>query len=153
MAHELPYFYRTEVEWCGDKEATLQSQELPPIHVVPPPEFEGEAGMWTPEHLFVGSINSCFVMTFLAVARLSNLDFASFSSAAVGKLERTERGNFQITQVVLKPALVLRHSNDLERAGRLLEKAERNCLISRSIITAVKLEPEINFESSEMFVG
>jgi organic hydroperoxide reductase OsmC/OhrA len=41
---------------------------------------------------------------------------------------------------------VIRFESDAERAQRILEKAERNCLISNSINTDVTLEPEIDFE-------
>jgi peroxiredoxin-like protein len=153
MTHELPYFYETEVEWAGGRKATLQASELPAIRVAPPPEFQGEAGVWTPEHLYVASVNACFTVTFLAIAELSKLNFVSFGSSAKGKLERVEGSGFEITEVVLKPKLVLRHSNDLERAARLLEKAEKNCLISKSIKTIVRLEPEINSETSNMLVA
>jgi organic hydroperoxide reductase OsmC/OhrA len=44
---------------------------------------------------------------------------------------------------------ILRHARDEERAARLLDKAEKNCLISNSIKTIVKLEPEILFLHSQ----
>jgi len=50
-----------------------------------------------------------------------------------------------MTEITLHPKLVISHARDLERAGRILEKAEKHCLISNSIKTDTKLEPEINF--------
>jgi len=38
-----------------------------------------------------------------------------------------------------------RHARDAERANRILEKAEKHCLISNSIKTETKLEPEVSF--------
>jgi organic hydroperoxide reductase OsmC/OhrA len=35
--------------------------------------------------------------------------------------------------VVLRPKLLISHARDIERANRILEKAEKNCLISNSI--------------------
>jgi peroxiredoxin-like protein len=153
MTHQPPYFYETEVEWAGGRKASLRSSELPTIQVAPPPEFQGEPGIWTPEHLYVASVNACFTVTFLAVAELSKLDFVSFVSRSRGKLEKVEGSGFEITEIVLQPRLVLRHSNDLDRAVRILEKAEKNCLISKSIKTAVRLEPEIDSETSDMLVA
>jgi organic hydroperoxide reductase OsmC/OhrA len=54
---------------------------------------------------------------------------------------------------VLRPKLMVRHARDRERAARLLDKAEKNCLISNSIKTIVKLEPEINSEISDTLVA
>ena len=47
----------------------------------------------------------------------------------------------------------MHYARDLERAARLMQKAEKNCLISNSIKTFVKLEPEIMSEVSDMLVA
>jgi organic hydroperoxide reductase OsmC/OhrA len=92
-------------------------------------------------------------MTFLAIADLSKLEFVSIASNARGKLEKVEGSGYEITEISLTPTLVLRNSRDMERAGRILEKAEKTCLISNSIKTVVKLEPEINSETSDILVA
>jgi organic hydroperoxide reductase OsmC/OhrA len=79
--------------------------------------------------------------TFLAIARLSKLEFTQFSISARGKLDTIEGNGFQITSVVLRPRFTVHRERDLERAARIVRKAERNCLISNSIKTEVKVEP------------
>lgn len=140
---ENSYFYATEVEWSGAREGELSASGLPRLHVDAPPEFKGHEGSWTPEHLFVGAVNSCFMTTFLAIAENSKLDFVSFKAAAEGKLEKREGQGFSITEIVLRPQLAIRNARDAERAARILEKAEKHCLISNSIKTEVHLEPKI----------
>lgn len=142
---EDKYFYSTEVEWTGERKGDLRAPVLPQLHVDAPPEFKGHDGVWTPEHLFVASVNSCFMTTFLAIAENSKLDFVSFKADAEGKLEKLEGQGFVMTEITLHPQLLISHARDAERAGRILEKAERACLISNSIKTETKLEPEINF--------
>jgi peroxiredoxin-like protein len=141
---ENKYFYTTEVEWTGERHGDLRAPVLPEMRVDAPPEFKGHEGVWTPEHLFVASVNSCFMTTFLAIAENSKLEFVSFSADAKGKLEKVDRG-FVMTEVVLRPKLRISHARDAERAGRILEKAEKNCLISNSIKTETRLEPEVTF--------
>ena len=143
MSHQLPYFYETEVGWTGERRGDLRAPSLPTLEVAAPPEFKGHEGIWSPEHLYVASVNVCFMTTFLAVAELSKLEFVSFTCHARGKLEKEEGRGYRITEIRLGPRLVLRHDRDRERAARILEKAEKNCLISNSINTAVRLEPEI----------
>ncbi len=140
---ENRYFYSTEVEWTKEREGDLCSSVLPCLHVDAPPEFKGHEGSWTPEHLFVGAVNSCFMTTFLAIAENSKLDFVSFKAAADGKLEKLDGQGFIMTQIVLHPTLTISHARDAERASRILEKAERHCLISNSVKTEIKLQPEI----------
>jgi peroxiredoxin-like protein len=139
----MSFFYETEVEWSRERRGNLRSLNLPTLEVVAPPEFQGHEGSWTPEHLYVASVNSCFMTTFLAIAENSKLEVLSFCAAARGKLEKVEGVGYQMTEIVLRPRLVIRDSRDLERASRILEKAGKNCFISNSIKTAVKLEPEI----------
>ena len=148
MNNQSPFYYETEVDWIDRRTSVLAAPGMPGIEVTPPPEFQGTDGTWTPEHLFVGSVTCCYVTTFLAIAELSKLEFAAISCGATAKLEKLEGAGFQITEITLRPSLVLHHASDAERAGRILEKVKRNCLISNSIKTVVRLEPQI--ESIEM---
>ena len=141
---ENQYSYSTEVEWTGERRGDLSAPHLPDLEVDAPPEFKGHEGVWTPEHLFVAAVNSCFMTTFLAIAENSKLEFVSFSADAKGKLEKLEGQGFIMTEVVLRPKLRVSHARDVERAGRILEKAEKNCLISNSIKTETRLEPKVD---------
>ena len=141
------HYYDTEVGWMGKKRGYLRSSaELPVIEVASPPEFNGHEHTWTPEHLFVASLNSCFMATFVTIAEISKLEVVSFSSKAVGKLDKAEGNSYRITEIIIKPKVVIKYEYDAERAQRILEKAERNCFISNSILAEVKLQPEIDFE-------
>jgi organic hydroperoxide reductase OsmC/OhrA len=143
----LKYTYMTDLSWTGERRGQMTSPGLPDLEVAAPPEFKGHEGIWTPEHLFVGAIGSCFMTTFLAIAELSKLEFVAFATSAEGRLEKVEGIGLQITEVLLRPRLVLRRPEDRDRALRILEKAEKNCLISNSATSRVKLEPEILVEN------
>lgn len=140
---QLPLFYQTEVEWDRERKGSLRSLGLPSVEIAAPPEFKGHENIWTPEHLFTSAVATCFMTTFLAIAELSKLEFVSFSADAVGKLEKIEGQGFLMTEILLKPRLMLSNEHDVERAARILEKAEKNCLISNSIKSVVRSEPVI----------
>jgi peroxiredoxin-like protein len=144
---ENQYFYKTEVEWTGQRHGVLASPALPDLAVDAPPEFNGHEGVWTPEHLFVASVNTCFMTTFLAIAENSKLEFVRFKAEAEGKLEKLEDRSLMMTRVVLRPQIVVKNNRDAERAQRIFEKAEHHCLISNSIKAETTLEPEIDIES------
>jgi len=137
------HFYTTDVVWTGERQGNLTAPALPSLEVDAPPEFRGHEGVWTPEHLFVGAINACFMTTFVAIAENSKLDFVDFDSKATGKLEKHDEHGLMMTLVVLRPRLTIRNARDEERAFRILEKAERNCLIANSVKARIRLEPEI----------
>jgi len=150
---ETQYSYSTEVEWTGERHGTLCSPVLPCLTVDAPPEFKGHAGVWTPEHLFVGSVNTCFMTTFLAIAENSKLEFSDFEVKASGKLEKVEGQGLIMTEIVLRPKLTIHNARHHERAQRILEKAEKHCLISNSVKTRIRLEPEINVAPNGRLAG
>jgi peroxiredoxin-like protein len=142
MADEI-HMYRTSVSWTSQRKATLQSPGLPDLTVATPPEFPGgHAGIWSPEHLFVASAEACLMTTFLAIAENSKLEFASYSSSAEGKLEKTAEG-YRITEITLYPKVVIKDASAADRAKRIIEKAEQHCLISNSMTAKIKLVPEV----------
>lgn len=143
MAEARTYFYDAEIEWKGEKTLQLAGKGLPVINAGAPPEFNGRQGQWSPEHLLVGSMNACYVLTLLAIAENSKIDIVSCSSFAQGKLEKVSGLGYQITEIVVKPKVVLATLKDLARMPRILEKAKENCFISNSIKAAIKIEPEV----------
>jgi peroxiredoxin-like protein len=147
---ENEYLYTTEVEWTGERHGELRAPTLPKLTVDAPPEFKGHEGVWTPEHLFLASVNSCFMTTFLAIAENSKLEFVRFQADAEGKLENVKDQGLMITDITLRPKLVVKHSRDTERAFRIFQKAEKNCLITNSIRTKTKLEPEVNSDDNSI---
>ncbi len=143
------YSYKTEVEWTGERHGELRGEELPKLKVDAPPEFNGHDGVWTPEHLFVASVNTCFMTTFLAIAENSKLEFVKFKADAAGTLEKLDGQGFVMTHITLRPRLTLKNPRDAERARRIIEKAEKHCLISNSIRSEISLEPQISMENAE----
>jgi peroxiredoxin-like protein len=137
--HEYPL----RLEGMGPKEGVLTStDDLPRLDVASPPEFGGPGRTWSPEHLFVAALSSCLMTTFRAIATMSNLDVVDYSDDAVGHLVR-EESLYRIASVTLRPRIVITDAEKVEKATRLVEKAERACLISRSVNAEILVEPTI----------
>ena len=136
------FSYENHIAWKSARRGAVRAAGKPDLDVSSPPEFKGEAGIWTPEDLFVGSLNACILMTFVAFATQKGLDFASYECRAEGKLEFVE-GKYRFTEVKLYPQIVVRSPQDVDRAKNLVETAHANCFISNSISAAVTLSPEI----------
>lgn len=134
--------YRTSVRWTDGKKGVATSPGKPDVPVATPPEFKGHEGIWSPEDLFVASINACVMSTFLAFAERAGLGFAGYESEAEGVLELVD-GKFQFTTVTVKPKIRLAPGADSAKAKELIAKAEANCLISNSIKTKVTVEPHV----------
>ena len=138
------HYYDVTVNWADGRKGTMTSEVLETaIDVATPPQFaKGIEGIWSPEHLFVAAVNSCLMTTFLAIAENSKLVYAGFTSKAVGKLELVE-GKYIISEVTLKPTVVITNVEDQEKAMRLLRKSEAACLVSNSIKSKIILEPTV----------
>jgi peroxiredoxin-like protein len=143
MAEAKQFYYETKVEWRSEKEGIVSGAGLPPMNVGAPPEFNGRVGNWAPEHLLVASVNTCFMLTLLAIAENSKVPLVSFSSTAKGKLEKVQGAGYQVTEILVKPIVVIASADYLERMPRILEKAKENCFITNSIKSAVKVEPQV----------
>lgn len=139
------HHYRIQLEGTGVKTGQLSApaDDLADLAVASPPEFGGPGRTWSPEHLFVAALSSCLMTTFRAIAAGSLLEVVSYHDEATGELVRAQDGMYRIESVVLRPRVVIADPTKLERAHRLLEKAERACLISRSVSCTVTMEPTV----------
>jgi len=138
------YTCQTTAHWKFDKRGIVEAGSSIPhaINFAALPEFGGEPGVWTPEHLLLAGVSTCFVATFRGMSAASKLNFRGLEVAVEGTVEKQE-GGLRFTRNVLHPVVTIDREEDRERAGRLLEKAERGCLIARSILATFVLEPKI----------
>lgn len=140
---ETTFLYRTHATWTMRRRGIVAAGDVPrTINFSSPPEFQGEPGLWTPEHLLVASVATCFLATFRAIAENSRLQVVHLEVEAEGLLEKQE-GGFRFTRVLIRPALAIADAADEERARKMLEKAERACLISRSLSCHIELQARV----------
>jgi organic hydroperoxide reductase OsmC/OhrA len=136
------FAYRTGVQWADNRAGWLRAEGKPEFRVSSPPEFKVEAGVWTPEDLFVAAVEICTMTTFIAFAQRLNLPLVSYQSQAEGLLEFVE-GSYRFTKVVLRPTIVVAEQTALEQAKKALHDAHHSCLIANSIRAEVVVEPVI----------
>ena len=136
------YFYETELKWTGDRSGVLEGAGQPHLEISAPPEFAGQPGLWTPEQLLVGATASCLMTTFMAIAELSGLSLNFFRVKASGKLEKIPGEGYRFTEIRLKPEVGV-FPDEMDKAQRVLAKAEKNCFISNSLRAVIRVEPEL----------
>ncbi|WP_419486773.1 OsmC family protein [Chryseobacterium bernardetii] len=138
------HYYTVDVEWKDNRKGEMFSPELSQnIEVATPPQFpKGIEGVWSPEHLFTAAVSSCLMTTFLAIAENSKLEFSDFQCKSKGKLEQVE-GKFLMTEVILEPVVTIKNESEREKAERVLQKSEANCLISNSVKSKITMIPQI----------
>jgi peroxiredoxin-like protein len=143
---EAHHEYRVNAFGAGGRNGVVHAQGvLSSVSFSAPPEFLGEPGRWTPEHFLVTAVASCFVSTFSGIAEKSGFEFVSLNLDAEGVLGN-EDGVWRFTEIKLRPVVTILKEEDRDRVIRLLEKAEKSCLIARSLQCKVVLFPAVKVE-------
>jgi len=129
---DFPHRYHAAALANADGEIRIDSERLPSLVSAPPLEFGGPGDRWSPETLLVAAVADCFILTFRAIARASNLPWISLECEVEGTLDRVENVT-RFTEFQVRASLRVPPDTNEERAQRLLARAEQNCLITNSL--------------------
>ena len=135
------FHYKAKTTWNSARRGMLSAAGRPNIVVGSPPEFKGEPGVWAPEELLVGSLNTCMMLTFLTLAQARGLTPVGYESEAEGLLENVG-GTYHIIEVTVRARVTLKSDAELEPARKTMEGVEAHCFIANSINARVTLTPE-----------
>ncbi len=136
------YEFESNLKFVAGKELILSSQNKPNIIAGCAPEFGGKKEFWSPQHLFVASIELCLATTFLWLLEKENLIIAAYRSHAVGKAHLKNK-DFVFSEILIKPIITICEKNIKEKILNLIQEAGQECMISKSIICPILIEPEI----------
>ena len=144
--HDFPHHYRC-VATANASQSVVQvaSDGLVTLATDAPKEFGGPGDQWSPEALLIAAVADCFVLTFRAIAAPSRVIWHAIDCEATGTLERIDRTP-QFTEIRLAIRISVPSDMEEERITRVLEKAEKSCLITNSLTATVHLDVEINRE-------
>lgn len=138
----FPHHYQVRGSAEPDSNVQLAGAGLPTITSAPPVQFGGSGECWSPEDLLVAAVADCFILSFKSVAHVSAMEWTSLSCDVEGVLERIERVT-KFTRFILRATLVVPATVDVDKARRLLEKAEAACLVSNSLSATIDLQCEV----------
>lgn len=144
---DLPHRYRIEARAAPEGAVALETPGVAALSSAPPVEFGGPGDLWSPETLLLAAVADCFVLSFRVIAENSKLAWTELTCDAQGVLDRAE-GALRFTEIHLRAALTLAREQRVDRAERLLQRAEKSCLVSNSLATPIHLETEIREASS-----
>ena len=138
----LPHHYDVALTGGPSGYAELSAFGVPRLRTAPPADYDGPGDAWSPEHLLLASVQACFLFTLRAIARLARVEFVTLELSGSGTVERKD-GVTRFTEIVLRPNLTVVAGTNHARVLAILEKSEKNCLISASLSTHIRLEPEV----------
>ena len=141
------FLYNTSLRWRQGVEGILSAPGKPDISVSSPPEFKGPQGNWTPENLYIASIETCLMLTYLSYCRSRQVEVVSYASSAEGVLEPVS-GVQVISKVTVRLKIVVKSQAHLAQAKEIAGFIHEKCFISNSVESDVIVEPEITVATS-----
>ena len=104
--------------------------------------FLGEPDKQDPEDLFLASLSSCHLLSYLALCAKNKISVTAYEDEASGTLSLTPDGGGKFDEVILRPRVTIA-SGDLALATKLHEKAHHLCFIANSVSCPVRNEPTV----------
>ena len=144
----FPHYYEVAASSQVDGSVVLSADGLPTLQSAPPRQFDGPGDQWSPETLLIAAAADCFVLTFRAIAGASKLAWTALHCVGQGRLDRID-GATRFTELVLHAHLTVPPTTDAAKARRLLEKAEKACLITNSLAFTPVLTSDVETERGE----
>ena len=139
---DFPHHYRTTAAARHDSHVEMTSPGLPDLRLAAPAEFGGPGDHWSPETLMAAAVASCFKLSFKAIARAAKFEWVSIRCDVVAVLDRVDKVT-QFTEFHQTVVLEVPPGSDEAKALRLLEKAERSCLVTNSLTATTRLDATV----------
>jgi peroxiredoxin-like protein len=137
----LPHQYKVTVAGKPDNTLMAQADHLPHLQVAAPVGFGGPGDQWSPEELIMAALANCLILSFRAITKPPKFDWVSIECESNGTLDQVDH-KIQFTQVTTKAKLFITSADNMEKAKKLLHKAEDVCFISNSLSRTSHFESE-----------
>ncbi len=149
--------YRCRLDWNGstadgyDAYDRTHRLSCPPagteLRLSSDPAFGGDPDLLNPEQLLVAAASSCQMLSFLAYAGRTRIDVVSYVDEAEAIMPEDDKP-VRITEIVLRPRIVIAGDADEAIVQRFVERAHQVCFIANSLRTNITIEPKIEFASA-----
>ncbi len=133
--------FMNTIAWQKARRGLLFGPEHPTLQVGAPPAFRGDPDVWCPEELLIGGLNTCLMLTFLAIAQRREIQVTHYEARAQGTLEHSD-GKYRVTRVHVRPVVDVPPGTNLDIAREVVRETVASCIITNSISAKVEFTPE-----------
>ena len=150
--------YHATCHWAGDTAIGYESYDRAHTCSAPPaltevmlsadPAFLGHPEKLNPEQLVVVAAASCQLLSFLAIAARARVQVLEYEDHAEAHMPEEDKP-MRLTQITLRPRIVIGPSVKEERVLRFTEMAHEQCYIANSLSTEVAVEPTVEIREKE----
>lgn len=107
-----------------------------------PPEMDGPGIGTNPDEMLLGAAATCYTITLAAMIERANLPLDEMSLESEGIVDVT-KGIITYKKIIHKPNVTLESNataDEHRKLTKLVEKAEKSCMISRALRGNVEIE-------------
>lgn len=135
--------------WAGSTAAetySMASTARPILDAKPavptsvPSHNGGDDRRWNPEDLFGAALSTCFMYTFLALAKKVRVDVVAYDDEVTLDMA-TEDRQTRIARATLAPTITLAAGAHAAKAETMFGKAHKYCVIANSTTAEIVLAP------------
>jgi organic hydroperoxide reductase OsmC/OhrA len=158
MAHG-EHKYQISVLWTGNRgtgtsgyraygrDHTIRAEGKPDILGSSDAAFLGDAARWNPEDLLVAAVSACHKLWYLHLCSDAGIAVLNYFGAAEGTMVDGQHTG-QFTQIVLRPHVTIRATDDRGLAERLHHTAHERCYIANSVNFPILCEPTVELSAT-----
>lgn len=110
------------------------------------PAFRGDAAKLNPEDLFVASLSSCHMLSYLALCSLKGVRVVAYEDDAKGTTTVDADGGGRFVEVVLYPKVTIADRERVALALELHDLAHSQCFIANSCSIPIRHSPTVQVE-------
>ncbi|MFD1852241.1 OsmC family protein [Oceanobacillus bengalensis] len=139
------HHFHLKADWPGGRnsEGYIEAGNLK-TKISIPPEMDGPGIGTNPDEMLLGAAATCYLITLAAMIERANIPLNEMSLESEGIVDVTN-GIFTYKKIIHRPTVALKADateEERRKLERLVEKAEKSCMISRAIQGNVELELE-----------
>jgi organic hydroperoxide reductase OsmC/OhrA len=143
--------YETRLRWTGSTGLGWDRYDREHVAVAPPAEQEvrlttgeakGDPSVLNPEQLLLMAASSCQALWFLHLAAKARLDVVEYADDATALMPEDDPP-VRITEITLRPRIVVAGDASEERIRKLAQTAHEHCYIANSLNGELRLDPQI----------
>ena len=143
--------YETRLSWTGstglgwDHYGRGHSATAPPAEQevrLTTGESKGDPSVLNPEQLLLMAASSCQLLSFLHVAAKARIDVVAYEDDADALMPEDDEP-MRITEITLRPRIVIEGDASEERIRKLVDTAHEYCFIANSLNSAMSIQPTV----------
>ena len=135
--------FAVDLNWLEKNRGIITSDMVSgKLFISAPSVFGGEGKDWSPEHLLLSAISSCFMTTFLYFANRMDVEISKLECHTSGVVETVD-GKLRFTDLHVEPKIYVEFDEGQEKAVDVLKKTQEYCLISNTVNIPVTYNAQI----------